>query len=261
MKLLAYTCVFDGYDRVFPPVRIDPALDYLIVTDDSNLRVDGWRTFVVDPTRFESARAANRHYKMLGHRYFDDYAASVYVDGNIRMLGNASKPLIQLFSSNVALSLFRHPKRDSVAAEIAACVEHGKTALSARNREELSDYQLDGFTDKQGLVEATVLLKNHRHPALDRAMSLWWSLFERYDSRDQFSLPYVLWKTGIPHSWQAKSFRDPNPYFGIYPHVATKGISALFTYVSARSYDSHIHRWWLGAWRAKWWVQRRIRRR
>jgi hypothetical protein len=260
MKFLAYTCVFDGYDRIFPPVRKDPALDYVVVTDDQDLRVDGWQTLVVDPTRFESPRVANRHYKMLGHRYFDQYAASVYVDGNIRMLGNASEPLSQLIDSNAALGLFKHPKRGSVAAEIAACVEHGKTTVSERNREELSDYRLDGFTDQQGLVEATVLLKNHRHLALDRAMSLWWTLFERYESRDQFSLPYVLWKTGVPYVWQARSFRDPNPYFGIYPHAGAKGVSPMFTYLSARSYDSNIHRWCLEAWHAKWWLQRRFRR-
>jgi hypothetical protein len=261
VKLLAYTCVFDGYDRIFPPVRKDPALDYVVVTDDSGLHVDGWQTLVVDPTRFGSPRVANRYYKMLGHRYFEEYAGSIYVDGNIRMLGSASEPLTRLIASDVALGLFRHPKRGSVAEEIAACVEHGKTALSDRNREELSDYQSDGFTDQQGLVEATVLLKNHRHADLDRAMSLWWSLYERYESRDQFSLPYVLWRTGISHEWQAGSFRDLNPYFGIYPHAGAKDVPPLFTYLSARSYDSHIHRWCLEAWLAKWRLQRRFGRR
>ena len=180
MTLLAYTCVFDRYDRIFPPVRNDPAL-----------------------------------------------------------------------------GVFRHATRGSIAEEMAACLARDKVSLTHR---ELEDYRQDGFNDKHGLVEAGILLRNHGHIELDPAMSLWWSLFERYRSRDQFSLPYVLWKTGVPCEWKERSFREPNPYFGIYPHFGASNVSPKYAYLCARAYDSAAYRILLTAWHGKWRVQRSLRK-
>jgi hypothetical protein len=257
VKFVAYTCIFDGYDRLFPPVSRDPDLDYVVVTDDPGLRVPGWRVRLVDPAPFGSGRAANRNYKILGQRYFGEYDASVYVDGNIRLLGAASNLLRSLLASGKALGIYRHPRRGSVAEEVAACVERGKTAMAHR---EFADYREDGFTDRHGLAEAGVLLRNHGHRDLGAAMALWWSLFERYKSRDQFSLPYVLWKTGLPCEWHERSFRDSNPYFGLYPHVGAGHVSPGYAYLCARAYDSTACRLLLELWHGKWWMQRHLRK-
>jgi hypothetical protein len=260
MRLLIYTCVFADYDRIFPPVKIDPEIDYIAITDDPNLNVRGWRIKVVDIRGFGSARAANRYYKMLGHRVLTGYDAAMYVDGNIRLIGPISRLLVEFLQTNAALRVYRHPKRGSVAEEVAACIEVGKVSEPARLRAELDAYLSAGFPDLQGLVEAGVLLKNNNHPDLDGAMELWWTLFQKYDSRDQISLPYVLWKTDLPCDWLHRSYRTPNPYFGVYPHIAAKGVPRLYTYIAARSYDSIWHRLMLTIWHGKWSLQRGLRK-
>lgn len=261
MRLLVYTCVFGGYDWVFPPVSIESTVDYVIVTDNAELRVRGWRTQLVDIAEFRNARAANRKFKMLGHRLLGEYDASVYVDGNIRILGPLS-PLVQDFlNTDAALGIYPHPRRHTVAEEIHACVTDGKVEDADLAQKELAEYVADGFPDRDGLVEATILLKNHAHSSLDPAMTFWQSLFEKFESRDQFSLPYVLWKTNLPCERQPRSFREPNSYFGIYPHASAKGVPRLYTYLSARAFDSRLHSWGLKAWRAKWELQRSFRRR
>lgn len=259
MRLLVYTCVFGGYDLVLPPVRSEPGVDYVVITEDASLRVPGWRTQVVDATVFRTAKAPNRHYKMLAHRLLTGYDASVYVDGNVRLLGPLS-PLVEAFlHTGTALGVYPHPLRHSVAEEIATCESVGKLAGNELATEELASYRADGFRDDVGLVETTVLLKNHAHPQLDAAMALWWSLFERFDTRDQFNLPYVLWRTGLPCHWHSRSFREPNPYFGIYPHLRARHVPARYTYISARAYDSVFYRALLGGWHAKWRLQRWLR--
>lgn len=259
MRILVYTCVFNGYDLVLPPVRADTSVDYVVITEDATLDVSGWRTHVVDKAAFRTAKSPNRHYKMLAHHLLKGYAASVYVDGNIRVLGPLS-PLVERFlQSGKALGVYRHPLRTSVAEEVATCESVGKLKGSKSAHDEQAIYYADGFQDDVGLVETGVLLKNHSHSQLDSAMNLWWSLFERFDTRDQISLPYVLWKTGLPVDWQAQSFRDPNPYFGIYPHLGSKHVPARYTYVAARAYDSLIYRAILRLWHARWQLKRRLR--
>lgn len=261
MRILVYTCVFGGYDRVFPPVRSEAGVDYVVITDDAALRVEGWRTEFVDKSVFRTAKAPNRHFKMLAHRQpLPGYDVSVYVDGNVRVLGPVSDLVATFLASGAAMGVYRHPLRHSVAEEVDACIRVGKVQEAEIIRGELADYVADGFTDQEGLIETTILIKNHAHPALDPAMALWWSLFERYDTRDQVCLPYVQWKTGLPCYYHPRSFREPNPWFGIYPHVGARHIPARYTYVCARAYDSLLHRLWLRAWHAKWSVQRRLRR-
>lgn len=259
MRLLVYTCVFGGYDRVFPPVVREPGVDYVLVTDDETLHVDGWRMQLVEAGRFTNARAANRHYKMIGHGELGTHDVSIYVDGNIRVLGAVSELARRFADKNAALGVYPHPRRKTVAEEAEACISSGKVDDPDVVRQELEYYRAQGFPDEQGLIEATVLFKNHAEPKLDESMSAWWSLYQRFGSRDQFSLPFVLWKTRASVYRMPTSFRDPNPHFGIYPHFAAKGVPRAYAYLCARAYDSPLHRLGKWAWEEKWRMQRRLR--
>lgn len=259
MKLLVYTCVVGGYDRVFPPVKAEPGVDYVIVSDDASIEVEGWRTVAVDASDHATARAHNRRFKMLGHEILSGYDFSIYVDGNIRILGPLSPLVARFIDSGAALGVYPHPTRSKVAEEVSACVAARKSAFPEKLEAEYAEYVADGFPDIGGLVEGGILLKNHAHPALGNAMRLWWSLFERSGSRDQISLPYVIWKTNLSCHYELLSFREANPYFGLYPHAKGKDVPPLYALLSARAYDSKIHRCLLDCWHAKWMLQRRLR--
>jgi hypothetical protein len=260
MRWLVYTCVAGGYDRVYPPLVVDPDTDYVIVTDDASLQVPGWRTHAVDASAYPTPQLMNRYFKMLAHREFKGYQASLYVDGNVRLLGSL-RPVFQPFlSSGLPLKFFRHPKRHTVASEIAACIQRGKVQDAGRLHAEWEHFQADGFADDAGLVEATILLKDHLSADTDLAMALWWSLYQQHQTRDQTSLPYVLWKTGIGYAHHDFHFRDPNPYFGLYPHCGAAHVPPLYSHLSARAYDSVAHKVLLGLWQATWAIRRAIRR-
>lgn len=260
MRLLVYTGIFGNYDRVFPPVRPVTRAHFVAVTDDPSLNVPGWATQVVEAGRFGTSREANRYYKMLGHRELGDFDASIYVDGNVRLLGDPVDAAAGFIKSGAALGIFRHPLRDSVAGEVEACIRNGKVEDPRPIRNEYQEYIADGFRDDLGLVEATILMKNHHHAGLDEAMALWHTLYARHLTRDQISLPYVLWKTGLPCHYHPGSFRDPNPHFGLYPHFGDPNTPTAYAYLRARSFDSRVHRLALGAWHLKWDAQRRLRR-
>lgn len=255
MRLLVYTCVFSGYDRVFPPVVIEPEVDYVLLTDDPDVSVAGWTTQVVDP----SGPRGNRRYKMIGHRLLGEHDVSIYVDGNIRVIGGMRDFAERFLATGAAIGSYRHPLRASVREEVQACMKAGKIAAGEHMLVELDAYLAEGFPDDQGLIETGVFLKNHAHPGLEPAMDFWWQLFEHYRTRDQLGLPFVMWKLGTPACIFQESFRKPNPHFGLYPHRRSDA-SAAYLYVRARAYDSLWARVCLRLWHARWALRRRFRK-
>lgn len=261
MKLLVYTCVFGGYDRVFPPVVPEAALDYVIVTDDAALDVPGWRTHAVDLSRFATPKAANLHYRALIHRELPGYDAALYHDGNIRLLGKTSDLFAPFLETGAALGVIRHPLRSSVAEEVEACISAGKVSDPAPIRAELAEYQAAGFPDDAGLIETTIMLRNHRAKGLDDAMTAWNDLYQRHLTRDQISLPFALWQTGADISWRdALSWRVVNSYFGRYPHRGAKGVRPAYADLVARAYDSTPRKALLMLWHGWWGLRRWMRK-
>lgn len=242
MKHLVYTCVIGGYDRVFPPAVRPQAADFVIVTDDPNVKVPGWQTLIVDVSNFASATLANRYYKMLMHRVLPDYGISTYVDGNIRLLGNMDDFVARTHRAGDALTLFPHDRRDTVSAEIATCIALGKLRQPAMAQARYASYLEEGFADGAGLVEAGIIVKDHTHPGTDQAMDLWWNEYRAAPTRDQLSLPYILWKTGVPVGFHDFNYRSPNSWFGVYPHRAAAGMNPRYADMCARAFDSVPHR-------------------
>lgn len=260
MRFLVYTCVFGGYDRVYPPVECESGLDYIIITDDPAMQVEGWHSHYVESSGFPTYKSANLHYRALIHRYFPQYLASVYVDGNIRVKGGIMLLLERFLSSKAALGAYHHPLRRTIDLEANACIAEGKVRDAQAVRAELAAYIGDGFPDDQGLVETTVLLKNHAASDLDLGMSLWNDLYLFHLTRDQLSLPYVLWKTGMSWNCLPGTFRDVNHHFALYPHLKAVGVNPLYVHFSARSHDSFFYRVLLTLWHLQWRLRRKLRK-
>ncbi|AQA20414.1 hypothetical protein BST95_19410 (plasmid) [Halioglobus japonicus] len=179
----------------------------------------GWRG-AAPVYQASSAIEINRYHKFFPHEVFPRAEYSIYVDGNIGVIGDLS-PLFRAFvDSGRALALFRHRDRQTVAEEIEACLAMAK--FDARDKtaheRQTADYAIDGMPDDRPLTDNAVLFRWHRHEALAPAMALWWDHFQTYTKRDQISLPYVVWKTALPTLVWQWSFRQENRYLQKYPH-------------------------------------------
>ena len=156
--------------------------------------------------------------------------------------------------------MFRHPIRNSIREEVEDCLANGKIAEPDRLQTEL-DYQTrNDFTDDAGLVETTIILKYHRHELLADPMRLWWKNFERFGTRDQIGLPFVLWTFKVPCFYHSFNFRDKNPYFGLYAHQRDARAPRNYAYIGGRSYDSYFYAFILRTWHFFWDVRRFMRR-
>ena len=249
MSDLVYTCVFDDYDWVLPPLGVGTGVHHVLVTDKNGPEPDGWERRVVDPSRWGGAAAANRYWKMLGHRELPGFTRSLYVDANIRLLGDSVAFLDMALPDGAAMGLFRHPLRNSVAAEMKACLDTGKIADATQIEAERKAYLDLGFPDDVGLSENTILARRPGAPGLDAAMHEWWDMYRRFKSRDQFSLPVIRWRHDIPVHWLDWSFRNPNPWFAIYAHRKGRNVNPRFAWMEARAHDSAAHAALLRAWK------------
>lgn len=258
-RLLVYSCVFGGYDRIYPPVIEEEGVDYVLVTDGIARAPRGWREHVVDPSPFPTPKAANLHYRALIHRELPGYDLAFYMDGNVRRT-KPVRPLLEAFGEEgVALGVYPHPLRDTVAAEVEACIEAGKVADPALLRRQIESYLAAGFEDDLGLIETTVMLRDHRNSDLDRLMAAWADEFGRWPTRDQIALPMAFWTVGAMPAFREQSFRAEGMGFLVSPHASRPNVNPIYAHLHAMSATSLPHRIVRNAWEAKWAVQRALR--
>jgi len=191
-----YTCftsVFGDYEPVWDPYRPDADIDFVIVTDDSSYK-GLWVLEHVDSNAHGTARLANRFQKMRFHETLPANGISVYIDANIRPMAPLT-PLFESFAKSGAdVGLYRHYSRQSVQAEAEACLARGKVDDPESVDAELNFYEAQGFPDSDGLWEGSIIFKRHNSEKLQPAMVDWWNLYSRFQTRDQFSLPFIIWK-------------------------------------------------------------------
>ena len=122
---------------------------------------------------------------------------SLYFDANVRPV-NSLYPLFEAFKASGAdIGMYRHYARSSVKEEAAACLARKKVDSPEALEEELALYASAGFPDDQGMWEGSVIFRRHSSQRLAEAMNEWWDLYSRFQTRDQFSLPFVIWKYGL----------------------------------------------------------------
>ena len=179
---------------------------------------------------------------MLFHRSLPSTGISVYVDANVRPI-ESLVPLFEAFSESGAdVGMYRHYARASVHEEARACLHRNKIDNPAALKEELKLYDSAGFPDKGGMWEGSVIFKRHDSPGLSAAMEEWWELYSRFDTRDQFSLPFVIWKHGL----SVFDLDDHKPgrehYFVRLQHSQAGMKNRLARYLQARAPENAVWR-------------------
>ena len=191
-----YTSVFGAFEKPWPPLRQNVSLDTALISDERPTR-SGWSEQFIPPHNFGSPRLNNRHHKMLHYRLFPPNGVSVYVDANVRPINNLL-PLLKAFEESGAdMGMYRHYARSSVHEEAQACLLRKKVDNAEAVTQELRLYEDAGFPDTGGMWEGSVIFRRHSSPRLREAMEDWWDLYSRFQTRDQFSLPFVIWKHGL----------------------------------------------------------------
>ena len=217
MKTVVYTCANLAYDQIYSPVVATPGSSMCCFPTAARASSPAGSGAPARPGCVPRLRpSANWFCKFFLQRLFPEAGISIYLDANLLILGDL-QPLINDFLARggdrpvPAWRAQRHRQR------IAFCKRVGKIgpADSARGEAQLAAYAAEGLPPDHGLTENAIILCRHDAPGLDGAMDLWWQQLATYTKRDQLSLPYVLWKSGLEAKvwdwsyWSEKSLFPP----------------------------------------------------
>ncbi|MEO1554815.1 MAG: glycosyltransferase domain-containing protein [Pseudomonadota bacterium] len=215
-KICVYTTLFGDIDDLSPILNPVPGVDYLCFTDRP-IDVAGWRTVqVLGETGDNNLNA--KIFKIQPHRYLHDYTHSLYVDANTVVLGRLQE-LIDLCRAGGDFVMWQHPLRMDVYSEANTIVAHRRHS-PGKILDQVACYAEDGLPSDTGMFEASFIWRRHSAPIMQDLMAQWWGHICRFSKRDQLSLAYLVWKTGIRPALLSPALgtsRD-NVYFFKAPH-------------------------------------------
>ncbi len=198
-KIVVYTCVVGEYDTIKEPLYINPNIDYIVVTDLDVREDSAWRKIDIANLKLPSNMTAsqkNRYVKMHPHLIFPEYEYSIYIDGSIRVVADII-PLVYSMGTACFLGMHNHPVRRKISTECNAVLFSKKNVDEKILKKQVSNYYKQGYDDSYGILEGTVIVRKHNNPECIDLMNDWWDEMKTYPTRDQISLPYVLWKRKV----------------------------------------------------------------
>lgn len=211
---VVYTAIFEDYDVLLDPREPADGLDYVCFTDREEVGSDMWQPVHLDEDLPPSLK--NRKVKLLPHQYLDEYDYSIYIDGNVQIMGDITE-LLDRYLVDHDFACPRHHEHICVYKEAESLIEQGKADASEIQRQ-VDRYREEGFPANYGLSEHNLLLRHHSDPDVKELMEAWWDEFRAGVSRDQLSLPYLAWKHDYEYELIDENPRLPSKYFRLHSH-------------------------------------------
>lgn len=204
-KIVIYTCIVGGYDALKEPLLEFDNVEYVCFTDDIAAIKKGdhtkWhiRQIPENISRTYDKTLSNRYVKMHPKEMFPDADYSIYVDGNIGIQSFLGSYLAKT-RVKTGIAIFAHSQRQCIYAEAKVCISRRKGSREAIERQ-IKVYNKAGFPRNYGLYECTVLASDLSNTLSIEIMEKWWKEFlDSKSYRDQLSLPYVMWKSGMKYA-------------------------------------------------------------
>lgn len=204
-KIVVYTVMVGNYDKLFQPEVVREDIDYYCFTD-ANLETSNGRNgvWIIErvPFSHKDNGRVSRFPKILPHRtVLSLYDYSLYIDANLIIKDDYIYNRIdELIKENVNLALIKHPSRDCAYQEAYNCI----AGCKARWRDilrQIAFLKRKCFPEHWGLFEANVIFRKHNEATVQKLDEVWWKTFMKYSKRDQLSLVYALWSTGVNISY------------------------------------------------------------
>ncbi|KQC11223.1 MAG: hypothetical protein APR62_10300 [Smithella sp. SDB] len=227
-KIAIYTCMIGKYDHLQEPLFKPDNVDYIIVTDGHLPSSNTWRGIDVRDIKGVpplDASRISRYIKLHPHLFLNEYDYSIYIDANIKTVGDMRYLIYLLNQHGVIANVHRH--RDCIYKELEACIRLKKDDPQIMRRQ-IDSYRNAAMPEHYGMIEANLLARDHHNPACIEIMEKWWQEIEKHSCRDQLSLPFVLWKMGISVSEIGKISDNvyKMPLIRIEPHLKSQNKKA-----------------------------------
>ena len=222
-RIVVYTAIAGGYDSLKLPHRLDPRFDYVAFSDRPLPDTGVWQVrpmtwLDADPTR------SCRFVKARPHVLLCEYEYAIWLDANVMIVGDLY-PIFRAFAdAGLPVGGIRHPFRETIQEELAACRRRDDEAVIHR--------QVEAYRESPGsdvLLETNLMMFDLRHSRTAAFLDAWWREIDRHSRRDQLSVGYALAETGAP--WhplmQGRESTRTHPAFACVAHDGGAGPAAL----------------------------------
>lgn len=204
-KIVVYTCILGGYDQLKEPLLEFDNVEYICFTDDaakiSTADQTKWAIRQIPESisgKYDNT-LSNRYIKMHPKELFQDADYAIYVDGNIGIQSFLGSYLAKT-DVRTGVAIFSHSQRQCAYAEAQVCISRRKGNREAIGHQ-MERYDKSGFPRDYGLYECTIIASDLQNPLSIEIMDEWWKEFLSSKSfRDQLSLPYVMWRSGMDYT-------------------------------------------------------------
>jgi len=225
---VVYTSIFDKYDEI-QKQNLPDGWDWQCFSEENSLPI------------YEDNNRNAKRFKVLPHRYLQDYEYSIFIDGNMTVRGNIDE-LIVKYLSDANVAFFSHNNnhldaRNSAYDEAQTIFDLGEKNIKRSPERGILNYKDNPFViQKQmerysmlrypannGLITGMVILRRHNEKDCIETMEDWWTEIKYNSKRDQLSFNYCAWKNDLTFNYMDGDSRD-NEYFyrDTKPHIGKK---------------------------------------
>ena len=224
-RIAIFTAITGHHDSVKLPHHLDPRFDYVLFTDAPAPDAGVWRIRPVPFLHADDRRSA-RFVKTHPHRLLGGFEIAIWMDSNIVILDDLW-PLVEDFlASGLAVGAVPNPVNRSIDEEFERCRRKDKDNPGVM-AEQYRKYRNEGFSEDD-LSESNFMIVDLRHEKTAEFLDLWWREIDSHSKRDQLSMHYALWKSGL--GWHRLMARPGNvrnhPHLAYVPHDGGEGPNA-----------------------------------
>jgi len=181
MKVI-YSVITGGYDEL-PIAPYFDGWDSIMFTDKQHDDNKGWK--IIQLPKSNNPLIQSRDIKIRPHIHLPEYDLVCYVDGNQKFIKEPpSNPI-----------WFEHQRRTNIFQEAQQIINNGRFPDDIIN-EQIDYYTTQGYEDC-GLYLNGFSVRNNKNEDIKRLNDVWFEETCKFAPRDQLSLPYAIWKTGI----------------------------------------------------------------
>ena len=237
-KIVAYTCISGSYDTLKEVINPEPNIKYICFTDQ-DIQSETWEVRRIPEflNYLEQTKRA-RCLKILPHLFLEEYEFSVWVDGNIQVIGDINKLVEE--NKNFYFSIPKHPDRICVYEEGRAVISLQKDTSESVNSQ-IQKYKDLGYPENHGLVQSNVIIREHNNKDCVKIGEGWWIELLFNSKRDQLSFNFSIWNKDYKINIIKPSIVS-SEHFQIYTHTHKGGNKARirFGYDNIKNYINGI---------------------
>lgn len=188
-SVVVFTAIFGGYDRLCLPGVMQGK--YVCLCDKQLKVRKPWQRRLVK-VQYPPRKQA-RYCKIMAHEMFPDAGITIWHGGNVRLTADPQE-LVELLGDR-DLAALKHTQRNCAYREADVCIRSKKDKPETIMRQ-MMRYHDEGYPERNGLCAAFLIVRRHT-PQIAEFNELWWAEVDGGSVRDQLSIDYCLWKTGI----------------------------------------------------------------